>query len=452
MDGDAHEQPFGARPRLSLLAIALAGASLALMGNSGGRASVGNEGNTGAPGEPARLCLNCHNSGNYGPIITLVEITTLGGQLVASYTPGQTYNVKVTVAANAGNPSGYGFQLTSIKGNGQSTGTWQNLGANVKTAVPTNPAGRTYIEHKGGASAANIFTARWVAPAANTGSVDFHYSAAVVDGNNAKTGDNTDLGSSITLLELGPGGLPFFDDFEFGPGGWQSYPEPGALGAPSWEHGIPMGAAIWSAWSGDNAWVTNLGGNYKHDEISYLESPPRDFSVSTGDAVIDFAVQYDTETGADGGWLELSTDGGTSWDKVGDGSSGSGWYNGFSATYGPLWDGDSGGWLMASHPLPGTAGMADVRVRFAFVSNSSIAYEGIAIDDVQLSVPDADDGPPCDPDYPDPECDDLDASPCESPESPECEPADAGPGDAGPGDAGSCDGHDAGPECDPLGE
>lgn len=82
----------------------------------------------------------------------------------------------------------------------------------------------------------------------------------------------------------------------------------------------------------------------------------------------------------DGGWLEMSTDGGFGWQKVG--ALGLDWYNATSPQWGDLWSGSSGGWVYQYALLPGTAGELDVRLRFVFMSDSSYSFEGIAIDDV----------------------------------------------------------------------
>ncbi|WP_428267711.1 choice-of-anchor V domain-containing protein [Haliangium sp.] len=368
------------------------------MGNAGGRAAVGGHGATGAPGETGALCVSCHNGGGYGPILELLEVTDGDGQIVATYTPGATYHLKFTVMEGAGDPAGYGFQLTSLDSKNKNVGTFQNLGANVKQSTAANTGNRIYLEQKGGISAARVFTAKWVAPAAKSGDVVFYYAGVVVNGNNAKTGDNGSLGSSITLSENGPGGLPrpYFEDFEFGPGGWMSYPGAGSQSPSSWALGAPQGAVITDAASGVNAWVTNLSGTHGDGEVSYLESAPMDMSWATSDPVVDFAIQYDTEANVDGAWLELSIDGGLNWDKLGALGSGTGWYNG-SGLYGDWWTGVAG-WHYASHPLVGAAGMPDVRVRFVLVADGVVSYEGIAIDDVAVfDDPYAEEPPPEEP-------------------------------------------------------
>ncbi len=388
--------------RLLLRCVALVALLATQMGNAGGRAAVGGHGATGAPGENGALCAGCHNGGLYGPILELLQITDGDGQIIATYTPGATYDLRFTVLENAGNPAGFGFQLTALDGNNKPVGSFKNLGANVKQSLAQNTANRPYLEHKGGKSATGVFKAKWVAPAAKTGDVKFYYAGVVVNGNNAKTGDNGSLGSSITLTEGTPNGLPrlYFDDFEIGDGGFHGYPGVGSLAPSSWAHGAPQGNIISGAASGANAWVTNLGGNHSDGERSYLESPAMDLSLATADPVISFAIQYDTEAGLGCAWLEISTDAGISWNKLGSLGSGVSWYSAIGP-HGDCWSGDSSGWLYASHPLTGAAGHTDVRIRFALATDGAIAYEGLAIDD--LAILDQSDPPDPEPPPPDPD-------------------------------------------------
>ncbi len=366
----------------------LSGAAVLMMGNSGGRAAAGGHGNTGAPGENDKLCVTCHNGGPYGPTITLLEVTK-GGQLVASYVPGQTYDLELTVAASNGNPGGYGFQLTALDDkNNANVGTFQNLGANVKESAAQNTGGRTYLEHKGGASATRTFTTKWVAPAAKTGAVDFYYIGNVVDGNGAKTGDNGGLGSSITLLEMGAGGLPlpYFEPFN-GFGGWEADDGPVAP-VGSWEWGLEEGVTdgfpgVWGI----------VGGGAFGGGLAFLVSPPLDLSMASGAPILSFILNYDTEEDIGGGWLETSVDEGVSWEKVGQSGEGIGWYDGFNLQHGDVWAGSSGDWIYAEHTLEGLAGYADVRVRFVFITEGTTSLDSMGVDDLMIDLDPMDDPP-----------------------------------------------------------
>lgn len=183
---------------------------------------------------------------------------------------------------------------------------------------------------------------------------------------------------------------PYYQDFETWEGGW--YVDTASM-SPSWEFGMPNNAVISAAASGKNAWVTNLDGNYNNLENSYLNSPCFDFSDLTEDPVIEFAINYFTELNFDGGYLEISTDDGQNWDKVGAIGEGLNWYNFFNTfiSLGDVWAGQSNGWQKARIKLAGTAGESSVKLRFVFGSDNFVTYEGMGVDDIKIYVPLAND-------------------------------------------------------------
>ena len=182
---------------------------------------------------------------------------------------------------------------------------------------------------------------------------------------------------SLTVESLGDGTvLPYTEGFEAGAGGWFSYGT-----SNSWARGRPA-AGIGGTPDGDFAWVTNPTGTYNNNESSYVESPCLDFSSAEGDGIFTFQHWFDTESCCDEGWLELSTDGGATWRKVLAGAVAQNWYN---DTVSQWWEGSSGGWRQARVTLPGTAGVADVRLRFAFSSDLSVLRDGFAIDQLFIS-------------------------------------------------------------------
>lgn len=172
----------------------------------------------------------------------------------------------------------------------------------------------------------------------------------------------------------------FYDsDFEADDG---SLTETGDL----WEWGMPAGSVIDSASSGSNAWVTDLDAEYGNNELARLELPAFDLSGVGDDPLIQFDLWRDTESSFDGLWVEVSLDGGTTWDKVVDDGTFPAWYN--NTTSSDLWfDSVSGGWERKVGTLTGTAGEADVRVRFVFDTDGSGINDGVAIDDLFIGAP-----------------------------------------------------------------
>lgn len=206
-----------------------------------------------------------------------------------------------------------------------------------------------------------------------------------LDGDSVQDNDTTTITVlSIPLVDT----YPYFDPYEEWSGGWQVTAT--GFGLPSWEYGTPSGNMISSAASGSGAWVTNLDGTYNNNEVSYLTSPCLDFSSLTEDPRIAFNLYFDSESCCDEAWVEVSTDGGETWSKVGTAETGINWYN---DNVNQWWDGTGGfdGWTYAQNILTGVAGAMDAKVRFVFSTDGSVVREGMAIDNFLIGqIPDID--------------------------------------------------------------
>lgn len=201
-----------------------------------------------------------------------------------------------------------------------------------------------------------------------------------LEGDQDVTNDTTSVTvTNIPIIST----FPYFENFESWPGGWTV---DSSSTNPSWAYGRPDGIVINRAASGENAWVTNLEGSYNAGENSYLLSPCLDFSSLTEDPRISFSLFFVSEACCDYAWMEVSTDGGGTWEKVGEAGTGLNWYNNEQRD---VWSGDAGnqGWRYAFNTLEGTAGASDVRVRFVFFSDNGLQYEGFGIDNVFISTP-----------------------------------------------------------------
>ena len=196
--------------------------------------------------------------------------------------------------------------------------------------------------------------------------------------------DNSNDTASVTIINIPfVQDYPYFENFEVWNGGWTVNQESQNA---SWEFGQPDGSSIDQAFSGNNAWITNLQGSYLNNELSYLESPCLDFSSFTEDPSISFFLNFITEECCDRIWLESSIDGGENWNKVGSAGSGTNWYN---DEINEAWAGTGGfdGWAFALNVLTGLAGQSDVRLRFVFLSDLGVANEGVGIDDIFIGIP-----------------------------------------------------------------
>ncbi len=102
----------------------------------------------------------------------------------------------------------------------------------------------------------------------------------------------------------------------------------------SWELGTPSTATIDNAFSGSNAWVTKLDGNYAEDEISWVYSPAFDITALPI-PIVSFYHQHWFFNTRDAVVFQYSLDNGVSWKQLGEvtdlgngvvESSGRNWY------------------------------------------------------------------------------------------------------------------------------
>ena len=181
--------------------------------------------------------------------------------------------------------------------------------------------------------------------------------------------------------------LPYSQDFERWDGGWTV--SDSSLFS-SWEYGSPAAALGVTPTSGTKGWFTNLDGIYNANEFSYLESPCFDLSNINEDPVIEFNLNLKTEFQYDGLYLEVSYNGGESWERVGDVGDNLNWYNEesiFVPELGPSWMGENTQWIKARHRIDGAAGESRMNVRFAFSADVTQQRDGIGLDDIQIYVP-----------------------------------------------------------------
>ncbi|MGM0550910.1 MAG: T9SS type A sorting domain-containing protein [Bacteroidota bacterium] len=155
----------------------------------------------------------------------------------------------------------------------------------------------------------------------------------------------------------------------------------------SWEHGTPAGTNLDAAHSGENAWVTNLNGNYQYSDSSFLNSPCFDLTGVEA-AIFQFWLNADLEENTDGMALHYSLDEGNTWQLLeAQGTFPWSWYtsDNITALESPGWDTLTAGWIQQRVMLPQDAiNAGQVKFRFAFASNASLNLEGVAIDDLSL--------------------------------------------------------------------
>ena len=174
--------------------------------------------------------------------------------------------------------------------------------------------------------------------------------------------------------------FPHVENFETNNGYWRS-----SGFNNSWEYGVPAANKINKAASGTKAWKTNLTGNYKNHETSFLYSPCYNIGGMTNPTLsLNIALDLEDCGGSglcDGVYIEYSGDGIT-WSRLGDVGSGTNWYNrNYSGN--KLWSvQDYTRWHVATTSLP--MGIPTIRFRIVVVSDPFVNFEGIAIDDVHV--------------------------------------------------------------------
>lgn len=222
---------------------------------------------------------------------------------------------------------------------------------------------------------------------------DYVFTAWVILANDASRLQDTVSNHVVSTLPT-ISAFPYTQNFENGNGGWLPRGQ-----NSSWALGTPNKVVIRGAASGANAYVTGgLGtGTYNNNEASFIESPCINFSTLTF-PVIEFKIWWQTERTNDGVFVQASTNGGTSYTTVGTFNAPGNWYNtqavaGLNAfgTNLPGWSGGGGGntsgsngWVTVQQDMLNLAGQANVKIRIVFGSNATVAYDGVAIDDIKL--------------------------------------------------------------------
>jgi len=155
----------------------------------------------------------------------------------------------------------------------------------------------------------------------------------------------------------------------------------------TWEYGTPDGFLIDNAASGTKAWVTNLDGDYAHNELSYLESPCFNFG-GTDSIIFEFKCKGLSEDQTDGLTILYSFDEGETWDPLpNDQDYYWNWYNeeNISTLGMPGIDSTQGKWLTYRQLLPDEfSNQSLVKFRFMFASNEISSNEGFGVDDIKI--------------------------------------------------------------------
>lgn len=188
-----------------------------------------------------------------------------------------------------------------------------------------------------------------------------------------------------------------------------------ALDAPAtgsydpWEHGVPASGPGECRGGGEanRCWATTLAGEYPECQRAYLRSPTLDLSPCAGSVysvVLVFWHWYEfgsASGSADGGFVEVSGDGGERWVRVtpeggwdarlemdttsGAGCEGTFYMDGVDGFAGPGMA-SGGRWEQETFPIPETVLTAGFAFRFVFGSDAATSGAGWYVDDAAIVV------------------------------------------------------------------
>jgi Secretion system C-terminal sorting domain len=186
---------------------------------------------------------------------------------------------------------------------------------------------------------------------------------------------------STNSFGLVTSGLPYFNDFENGAGGWL----PNQSNLTKWEYGMPAFAPLNTTHSGAACWDINLSTPYFNLANATLTSPIFDifpYNIIT----LQFWLNYSSESGADGMFIEY-TNNGTVWQRLGNigDPAGTNWYNTALVSGNQGWSGISTGWQSCSYVYNSVLGNNFLQFRFNFISDFNVVDAGCSIDDISIT-------------------------------------------------------------------
>lgn len=138
-------------------------------------------------------------------------------------------------------------------------------------------------------------------------------------------------------------------------------------GNVGWSADFPWAITSETAFSGSFSWTDSPGGDYANSRNVSLTSPTVNLTGFTN-VSLSFAQICDTEAGYDYCHVEVSTNGGASWNEV------------------ALYDGNATTWEQIEIPVPALDNQSNVKVRFRLTSDFFITEDGWHLDDLTLKA------------------------------------------------------------------
>ncbi|MCB1207693.1 MAG: hypothetical protein KDK97_00135, partial [Verrucomicrobiales bacterium] len=148
--------------------------------------------------------------------------------------------------------------------------------------------------------------------------------------------------------------LPFNENFDSSDGGFTT------TGSGSWKWGNPT-SGPGAAHSGSKVWATNLLGDYGNNEDGVVTSPMYDLTGGAGKSIVVSWWQFlTTESGYDYGKVEVSNNGGGSWETI----------------FGPRSGVVGSGWNQQTVLLDETYAVSEFQIRFTLTSDTTGGASG----------------------------------------------------------------------------
>ena len=279
------------------------------------------------------------------------------------------------------------FDLTATGILGWTVEFWDAADTALLTDTAGAPSPDTGPVAPSGSFAFNVHVV--IPGAANPGDIETSTITATSAGNPVAARTSV----ATTTADIVP---PWFDDMELGPAPWWAT---STGGVDEWQWGTPSVTGPPSCFSGTRCWGTDLSGTYDSGFDAALYPPPFDLTgISRVDLKIThwFDIYGDAPPASqdDGGFLEISADGGSTWNKI---APAAGVLYGetmdFGSPYpnGAVFGQQSAGWVTSTWDLSGYVGGV-VQVRFRLWDDTSVGPNtaGWYIDDVSLLVPSLD--------------------------------------------------------------
>lgn len=158
-----------------------------------------------------------------------------------------------------------------------------------------------------------------------------------------------------------------------------------------WQRGNSGTGGKNGVFSGSNAWVTGLSGNYVDNSDVRLQTPNYNFTTA-GAYTVRFYRKNSFEMGYDGFRVEYSLDKGDTWSLLGGVAAG--WYDFANTTQNtsfplnqPYFNANVTNYTLASWNASSLAGNPNVAFRIRFKSDVNTVAPGVAIDDFEIIGP-----------------------------------------------------------------